>query len=312
MTFLSKLLFNGVGEVSQEFLSQQITITKTHGSFIKMLGYALLIKAPLAQTYEYIYKQLLFIYPKTPVIIKMFIANLFSSPLGSLAYYFALGMSLEQKSYFQKYKKLFIYTSVIIPPLLRYITEKTVPYKYRKKFVYALFLAYNFYINLHFKRIEGNKNFKKFNNNGKSQINPENTNKRSIKNHKNDLWKNDINISLLFGWILNSINYIKDKNSIDSNNSSLDSNSGLSLKYLNNKSFQEAIQNSKNYKKLVDNYNLILKEFDNNVTNSLSNSTSNISLYNISTPKLLNSKPFINTNINDDHTISNNINVNTN
>ncbi|KAL6607136.1 hypothetical protein U3516DRAFT_508492, partial [Neocallimastix sp. 'constans'] len=148
------LLFNGVGEVSQEFLSQQITITKTHGSFIKMLGYALLIKAPLAQTYEYIYKQLLFIYPKTPVIIKMFIANLFSSPLGSLAYYFALGMSLEQKSYFQKYKKLFIYTSVIIPPLLRYITEKTVPYKYRKKFVYALFLAYNFYINLHFKRIE--------------------------------------------------------------------------------------------------------------------------------------------------------------
>jgi len=44
---------------------------------------ALLIKTPLTQTYEYIYRQLLFIYPKMPIILKMFIANLFSSPLGS-------------------------------------------------------------------------------------------------------------------------------------------------------------------------------------------------------------------------------------
>jgi len=154
MAILSKLLANGIGEVGQEFIAQQITVTKTHGSFIKMIVYGLLIKTPLTQAYNYIYKQLLFIYPDMPSILKMFIANLFSSPLGSLAYFFAMDLSLNQKSYFEKYKKYFIYTSLVIPPLLRFITEKTVPYKYRQKFAYVIFLAYNFFINLHFKRIE--------------------------------------------------------------------------------------------------------------------------------------------------------------
>lgn len=154
MAVLSKLLFNGFGEVGQECLAQQITVTKTHGSIIKILVYGLLVKTPLSEAYNYIYKQLLFIYPKMPALLKIFLANLFSSPLGSIAYYFALDLSLNQKSYFEKYKKCFIYTSIIIPPLIRFITEKAVPYKYRQKFVYIVFLAYNFYINLHFKRIE--------------------------------------------------------------------------------------------------------------------------------------------------------------
>jgi len=84
MAVLSKLLFNGFGEVGQECLAQQITVTKTHGSIIKMLVYALLVKTPLCEAHDYIYKQLLFIYPKMPVLLKMFLANLFSSPLGSI------------------------------------------------------------------------------------------------------------------------------------------------------------------------------------------------------------------------------------
>ncbi|OUM63298.1 hypothetical protein PIROE2DRAFT_61369 [Piromyces sp. E2] len=70
-----QLLFNGVGEVGQEFLAQQITVTKTQG---------LLVRTPLSQAYDYIYKQLLFIYPNMPAVLKMFLANLFSSPLGSI------------------------------------------------------------------------------------------------------------------------------------------------------------------------------------------------------------------------------------
>jgi len=154
MAILSKLISNGVGEVGQEFLAQQVTVTKTQGSFVKMLVYGLLVKTPLTQAYNYVYKQLLFIYPNMPVILKMFLANLVSSPLGSIAYYFALDLSYNQKSYFEKYKKYFIYTSLVIPPLLRFITEKTVPYKFRQRFVFVILLAYNFFVNLHFKRIE--------------------------------------------------------------------------------------------------------------------------------------------------------------
>jgi len=36
---IKQLLFDGVSEVSQELLSQKITVTKTHGSLIKMLVY---------------------------------------------------------------------------------------------------------------------------------------------------------------------------------------------------------------------------------------------------------------------------------
>ncbi|ORX56612.1 hypothetical protein BCR36DRAFT_465286 [Piromyces finnis] len=265
MAVFSKLLLNGAGEVGQEFLAQHVTVIRTQGSLLRMLVYGLFVRTPLTQVHDFIYKQLLFIYPNMPAVLKMFIANLFSSPLGSIAYYFAMGLTLKQKTYFEKYKKCFVYTSLLIPPILRFITEKAVPYKFRQKFLYLSFLAYHFFINLHFKRIEGNKIFKKNNNNEEPQISMDNTNKKEIVNGMSTIWNKyniNINISLLFEWMITSINNFKNKyfmnkynstnNSLSLHDSSLDSDSSF-YKFFN-KSILEAFRN-KNYK-ILEYYSL--------------------------------------------------------